>query len=134
MRFAPLHVYSEYSFLQSGLTLERIISSIRKNNYFGLAITDNGVMYGIPEFVNKMDKISHPYLVGMEIHLNNNTYCLYVKNEDGYLNLIKISSKIQSEPLDESFLSEYKLLLLLIVILELLLFSTPLKVFISLYL
>lgn len=104
MRFVPLHVYSVYSFLKSGLTIEKIIDSVNKNGYFGAAISDMGVMYGVPEFVNTMEKAKKPYIIGMEISLEENTYCLYVINEEGYLNLSMISSCIQNETFDKNIL------------------------------
>ena len=108
MRFAPLHIYSAYSFLKSGLTTERIISSVMKNKYFGAAITDLGVMYGIPEFIKSMEKIKHPFVVGMEIELEGNHYGLYALNEEGYINLCKISSSIQNKSFDKNTLLEHK--------------------------
>ena len=104
MRFAPLHVYSAYSFLKSGLTTERIINSINKNKYFGCAISDRDVLFGGPEFITSMEKINKPYLLGMEISLEDNVICLYVKDEEGYLNLSKISSSIQGEAFDKNIL------------------------------
>ena len=104
MRFAPLHIYSCYSFLQSGLTTERILSSVKKNNYFGAAISDFGVMYGIPEFITSMEKIKKPCIVGMEVELEENKYSLYVISEEGYRNLAKISSSIQNESFDKNIL------------------------------
>ena len=46
MIFAPLHIVSGYSFLQSGLTSERISKSVKVNDYFGAGIADKEVMYG----------------------------------------------------------------------------------------
>ena len=54
MIFAPLHIVSGYSFLQSGLTSERISKSIKDNDYFGAAIADKEVMYGVTSFIKGM--------------------------------------------------------------------------------
>ena len=69
MKFAPLHITTGYSFLQSGLTIEKISKSVQTNGYFSFAITDKDVMFGIPEYVHKMKDLKLPYLVGMEITL-----------------------------------------------------------------
>ena len=55
--FVPLRIVSCYSFLQSGLTIERIQSSVIKNEYFGMGLCDNGVMYGVPPFAKAGDTI-----------------------------------------------------------------------------
>ena len=104
MRFAPLHVYSAYSFLKSGLTTERIINSVSKNKYFGCAISNRDVLFGAPEFITSMEKIKTPSLLGMEIIFEENVICLYVKDEEGYLNLARISSSIQNETFDKNIL------------------------------
>lgn len=107
MKFAPLHVYSGYSFLESGLTINKIVSSTIANDYFGCALTDRKVMFGIPSFISQMETNNRKYLVGMEIELDGNLISLYVKNEQGYLNLSKISSAIQKETFTKEFLIEH---------------------------
>ena len=54
--FVPLHIVSGYTFLSSGLTIEKIVSNVHKYQYSGAAITDLGVMFGIPPFVKLMSK------------------------------------------------------------------------------
>ena len=56
MKFVPLHVVTGYSFLQSGLTIERIETALKKNDYYGIGITDHEVMYGIPPFISMMKR------------------------------------------------------------------------------
>ena len=104
MKFAPLHITTGYSFLQSGLTIEKISKSVQTNGYFSFAIADKDVMFGIPEYVHKMKDLKLPYLVGMEITLFNNNVCLYALDEAGYINLVHISSLISKEEFkDEDF-------------------------------
>ena len=95
--FVPLRIVSCYSFLQSGLTIERIQKSAVKNDYYGLGLCDNGVLFGVPNFVNACDAIKRPYIVGLETHINEDTICLYAINEDGYHHLIVLSTAIQKE-------------------------------------
>ena len=108
MKFAPLHITTGYSFLQSGLTIEKISKSVQTNGYFSFAITDKDVMYGIPEYVHKMKDLKLPYIVGMEITLFNNNVCLYALNEEGYINLIHISSLISKEEFHDEDFDKYK--------------------------
>ena len=91
MNFAPLRIISGYSFLKSGLTIQKIINSIEKNKYYGAAIADNGNLYGIPSFIKGMEEIKSKYLIGTEIIIEEYHLCLYVINEDGYKNLLNIS-------------------------------------------
>ena len=105
--FVPLRIVSCYSFLQSGLTMERIAVSAHKNGYFGIGLCDKGYMYGVPEFVKTAESIQVPYLIGMETSIDGNIYCLYVVNEDGYHNLIQISSALQNEHFDMAFLKSH---------------------------
>ena len=94
-KFAPLHIISCYSFLKSGLTVKKIARSIEKQGYFGAGIADFGSMYGIPEFVHAMEDIKKPYLVGINITIDETNLCLYVLNEEGYHHLININTAIQ---------------------------------------
>ena len=77
--FVPLRIISCYSFLQSGLTMEKIAASTYKNGYFGLGLADNGVLFGVPEFVKASEKIKKPYIVGLEVRVNDDFICLYAR-------------------------------------------------------
>ena len=106
MIFAPIHIISGYSFLQSGLTIDKIKDAVKKNDFFGASITDKNVLYGIPELVKAMESISKPYLIGMEISLGEDSLCVYALDEEGYHNLCLLSSCIQKGEDPESFLKE----------------------------
>ena len=107
MIFAPLHIVSGYSFLQSGLASERISKSIKDNDYFGAAIADKEVMYGVTSFIKGMDLIKKPYLIGEEFEIEGDSICLYVMNEEGYHNLIKLDLENQKSPLSFELLKQY---------------------------
>ena len=107
MKFAPLHVYSSYSFLQSGLTIQKIVNATKVNDYFGVAICDKEVMYGVPNFALECEKEKKPYLIGMETKINDTFVCLYSINETGYLNLSFITSAIQKGIFTNDILLEH---------------------------
>ena len=107
MIFAPLHIVSGYSFLQSGLTSERISKSIKDNDYFGAGIADKEVMYGVTSFIKGMDLIKKPYLIGEEFEVEGDSVCLYVINEEGYHNLIKLDLENQKSPLSFKTLKQH---------------------------
>ena len=109
MIFAPLHIYSGYSFLESGLTIEKIVQSVSKNNYFGASLTDKNVLFSLPRFVKAMEKIKKSFIVGLEIEFEENIICLYATDEKGYQNLCIISSEINknSSLLTKDMLKEH---------------------------
>ena len=104
--FVPLRIISCYSFLQSGLTIEKITQSVHKNDYFGLGLCDNGVLFGVPHFVKASERIKKPFVVGLEVHVNEDVICLYTINEEGYHHLMEISTSIQKEEFSLDLLKE----------------------------
>ena len=107
-KFAPLHIITGYSFLKSGLTIEKVLSCTKNNDYFAAAIADEDVFYGIPSFVHGMKEAKLPYAFGVFYQFENANVVLYAKNEEGYKNLIKINLlKQKGESLDIYSLSEY---------------------------
>ena len=104
--FVPLHIVSCYSFLQSGLTIEKIQSSVVKNDYFGMGLCDKGVMFGVPSFVKASEQINRPYIIGLEVFIDNDYLCLYAINEEGYHHLMEISTAIQKEEMSFDLLKE----------------------------
>lgn len=108
MLFAPLNIQSGYSFLQSGLTVENIVSQIKKQNYFGGAISDLNVMHGLPLFAKEMEKIKKPYIFSIRLFLFGYEVCVFVSNENGYKTLCKMSSFIDKEEEVISYLKTNK--------------------------
>ena len=104
--FVPLHIVSCYSFLQSGLTIEKIQTSVVKNDYFGMGLCDNGVMFGVPSFVKASEQIKRPYIIGIEVKVDDDFLCLYAINEEGYHHLMEISTAIQKEEMSFDLLKE----------------------------
>ena len=102
--FVPLRVVSCYSFLQSGLTMERIATGVNKNAYLGVGLCDKGVMYGVPEFIKTMESIKKPAIIGLEVNLEEDTICLYAINEIGYRHLLLLSTAIQKQEFSRDFL------------------------------
>lgn len=108
MIFAPLHIISCYTFLESGLTIERIKESVSKENYFGAAIADKKVMYGVPFFIKAMEEINKKYLVGITLNVEEEYLSIYALNEEGYRNLSLLSTHSEQSDLTLSELNEYK--------------------------
>ena len=97
VNFAPLNIISGYSFLQSGLTMEKVKLGVKSNDYFGLGLADNGVLYGVPEFIKTAESLNKPCAVGIRLNIEGFSLCLYLQNEIGYRNLVKINNASQIE-------------------------------------
>ena len=108
MPFANLHVHTTYSLLDGLSSIPELFSRAEALEQPGLAITDHGFLYGVPEFVNEAGK--HPTVkpvIGCEIYLTDHYdhyimdqehrryyhLILLAKNLTGYKNLLKICSE-----------------------------------------
>ena len=106
VRFAPLRIISGYSFLSSGLTIDKIATSVKKNDYFGAGLADEGVLYGAPSFLESLKKINKPTLIGCAFHFDD-YFVTYVMNEEGYLNLLKLITLKENNKLDFDTFKEH---------------------------
>lgn len=106
MKYAPINVISSYSFLQSGLTFERIFNAIKKNNYEGVGVADNGVLYGLPEFKAFARKSNIQNIFGIRVTLSD-SFVVFANNEEGYKNIIEISKLISDEKLSLDLLKKH---------------------------
>lgn len=61
-RFVHLHVHSQYSLLDGQAAIPAIVDKAIADGMPGVAITDHGVMYGIKEFINYVNKKNKPTL------------------------------------------------------------------------
>jgi len=59
-KFVHLHVHSQYSLLDGQAAINRIVDKAMADGMPGVALTDHGVMYGIKEFINYVNKKNKP--------------------------------------------------------------------------
>jgi len=102
--FVPLRIISGYSFLQSGLTMEKISHSVFSNGYLGAGLADFNYLYGVPHFFEEMNKIKKKAIIGISVLINDYSLVLYALNEDGYKNLIKVSALVSKGESVENYL------------------------------
>lgn len=95
--FAPLRIISGYSFLKSGLTIDKIAASVTKEGFSGAGLSDEGFLYGVPSFVEAMEKAKKGYLIGLAVNFDNNSLVLYASSEEGYRNLLKITALVSKD-------------------------------------
>ena len=102
-----LYVKSNYSLLSSLLTIDDIINYNIKNKRGSAVICDDN-MYGTMEFIKKCQSKNIKPVIGLEVSINNYKILLYVKNYQGYLNLIKICTMQNDHTLTIDSLIRYK--------------------------
>lgn len=92
-QFINLHTNSEYSILESSISLEKLIFFAKENKLKSLALTDHNTMYGTIEFFNLCNKNGIKPIVGIDLDVENFQLILIAKNYEGYLEIIRLSSK-----------------------------------------
>ena len=58
--FLHLHVHSQYSLLDGQASIKRLVDKAVDDGMTALALTDHGVMYGVKDFVNYVNKKNGP--------------------------------------------------------------------------
>ena len=114
MQFSHLHVHTQYSLLDGAASIPLLYKKAINNQMPALAISDHGNMFGVFEFVAEAyknkdanGKLKVKPIVGCEFYLTENRHqktftkeqrdkrmhqILLAKNEEGYRNLIKLTS------------------------------------------
>ena len=107
MNYVALYVKTSYSMLSSLIKIEELVMMAKKLGYKGLAITDEGNMFGVMEFYNCCKKYDIKPIVGMEITYNDKKFLLYAKNIEGYKCLIKLATIISDDELSIDDVKKY---------------------------
>ena len=103
-----LEVKSSYSILSSLNLIDVLTEKAKSMGYFSLAITDSNNMFGAYEFYLSCIKKGIKPIIGMEVDGINNRYILLAKNNNGYKNLIKLSTIVSERDIDINDLNTYK--------------------------
>ena len=103
-----LEVKSSYSILSSLNLIDMLTEKAKSMGYFSLAITDSNNMFGVYEFYLSCLKKGIKPIIGMEVDNANTKYILLAKNNNGYKNLIKISTIVSERDIDINDLNTYK--------------------------
>ena len=106
--FCHLHCHTTYSLLDGTARIDKLVRKAQKLGMKGLAITDHGNLFGVPEFYTAARKAGLKPVIGCEFYLTpvsmenrkNRTrhhQLLLARNETGYRNLVALSSLSFSE-------------------------------------
>lgn len=104
--FVHLHVHSEYSLLDGAARIKEMAAKAAELGMTSLALTDHGVMYGAVPFYKACKEHGIKPILGMEAYITAGSrhekqsrkdqpiyhLTLLAKNEQGYRNLMKLSS------------------------------------------
>ncbi len=105
--FVHLHNHTEYSFLDGAIRIKDLVARAKQFSMPALAITDHGGMFGAVEFYNTCLKNGIKPIIGFEAYVaplsrlektksdGDNSYrhlVLLARNNDGYKNLMKLST------------------------------------------
>ncbi|MDP3149481.1 MAG: DNA polymerase III subunit alpha [Ignavibacteria bacterium] len=111
--YIHLHNHTHYSLQDGACTVDSLLKAAKNNGMHAVALTDHGVLYGIPEFYRKAKKEGIKPIIGMEAYVvvdssrferkqidestgkkkkPYNHLILLAKNMVGYKNLVKLSS------------------------------------------
>jgi len=127
-RYTPLNVHSHYSLLSALPKIPDLVAHAKKNGCTALALTDNGNLYGAIEFYKECKKQGLKPIIGIHAYMalrsrtdkqtgvdnRRHRLLLLAKNETGYRNLLKLSSRSHLEGfyykprIDRELLTEYK--------------------------
>ncbi len=101
--FNHLHCHTRFSLLDGAANIKILAQKAKEMGMAGVAITDHGNLYGVPEFYTELKKVGVKPVIGCEFYLtpsgmqdrrDKTRYhqLLLAKNKQGYQNLIKLSS------------------------------------------
>ena len=112
MSFTHLHVHSEYSLLDGLSRIPAMVNRAKELGMTALGLTDHGSMYGAVDFYSACKEAGIKPVIGCELYVANgkrtdrtsggkgqNYHHLTVlaQNNEGYRNLMKLSSKAHLE-------------------------------------
>jgi DNA-directed DNA polymerase III (polc) len=107
--FVHLHLHTEYSLLDGAARINQgdkspLVEAVKAKGMKAVAITDHGNMYGVYAFAKALQKSGVKGIIGSEFYVVKNRFfkdplekagnhlILLAKNNDGYQNLMKLSS------------------------------------------
>ena len=108
-QFVHLHLHTDYSLLDGACGVDNLVNRVHELGMPAVAMTDHGNIFGTVEFVNAAYKVGVKPIVGCELYIckkedhhtermapEGDTYnhlIVLAENEEGYRNLVKITSE-----------------------------------------
>ena len=95
MNYTPLHIYSGYSLLKSGLKIDQYLDAAKKMGLTTVGITDFATLTGAPVMFHEAEKRGLKVILGEDLVIENLLFSFFVLNEEGYKNLLKLSLEVE---------------------------------------
>src|SRR5246500_153704 len=108
-QFVHLHLHTDYSMLDGACDVEKLVQRVRELGMPAVAMTDHGNIFGAVQFVNAAKAGGVKPIVGCELYIckkedhhterlapEGDTYnhlLVLAENEEGYRNLVRITSE-----------------------------------------
>src|SRR5438270_12124480 len=128
-QFVHLHLHTDYSMLDGACDVEKLVARVKELGMPAVAMTNHGNIFGAVHFVNAAHKEGVKPIVGCELYVckksdhriertppDGDTYnhlLVLAENEEGYRNLVRITSEASLHGFDykprvsKQFLSEH---------------------------
>ena len=108
----PLKIVSDYSILNSLITIDKLVVFLKEHNITSCGLVDDN-LNGSIEFIKKCEKNNIKPIIGLDVVLNKLHIFLYAKNYDGFESLLKINTKNQLHTLNINDLNDNNLKIVL---------------------
>jgi DNA polymerase III subunit alpha len=108
-QFVHLHLHTDYSMLDGACDVEKLCHRVKELGMPAVAMTDHGNIFGAVHFVNAAHKAGIKPIIGCELYIckkedhniertppegdSYNHLLVLAENEEGYRNLVKITSE-----------------------------------------
>lgn len=101
-----LNVHTAFDFLNSNITLKRLLDTLIEDGQTAFAITDFNRMHAVYQFMKEAKNKGIKAVPGMEIliedGLSGRPLVLLAKNHDGYLELVRLSAMLSYKKLERT--------------------------------
>ncbi|MGD0831365.1 MAG: DNA polymerase III subunit alpha [Terracidiphilus sp.] len=104
--FTHLHLHTEYSLLDGACDVKKLVDRVAELGQTSVAMTDHGNIYGAVHFFNAAKSKGIKPILGCELYIckngdhrapgdgdENNHLLVLAENEEGYRNLVRITSE-----------------------------------------
>src|SRR5215467_5417967 len=104
--FVHLHLHTDYSLLDGACDVDKLVKRAKALNMPAVAVTDHGNIFGAANFYNSAVAEGIKPIIGCELYIckkenhrdppEGDTYnhlCVLAENDEGYRNLVKITSE-----------------------------------------
>ena len=106
MNYTSISFKTDYSLLKSLLKVKDIIDYAKNQGTDYVGVLDDN-MFGIMDFYDKCNKAGLKCIFGQIIRIGETKFYLYIKNYEGYLNLVAINNLINEKKLTIDQLFKY---------------------------